>query len=607
MMTIPQNIEELAHKVRNEIYGRDVREALATSIEATAEVAEWSRQVAQQIIDGEFDEVELLTKLNELEQEYATLSDKLQSGAFKTTGKNLLDMTALTSGYYVNYNHGRLTEVSGYSASDFIAIRPSETYVLSNQLSSVKTLEQFAFYDDTKTFISGWEGGSSPYTFTTPTNARYIRLTIADSRNQGIQLEQNEVMTEYEPYEYGLNISDFKKGQITADYLSKELKDSLTPKNVISVKKDGSGDFDNLREALESITDASETNQYEVQVHEGSYDVFNDYTSTEIEDISFIGLIKPDWVSIFGIGDVEIKGELTSSYSNAAMRRVSTLCTYGNGDLENITVTAKNLRYAVHDDYVFPDAKRKAKKCKFIYYHDVDGYKIAYGAGSRSGMEFEFEDCKFITYSSDHAFSFHNNVNFLKRSKLKMKNCSFENSGTGGTVLRLGSMGSGQKDKVELIGCRFSGSIKIFEEQSNGVGIDFEVTGYGNDKVPVYIIHSKANHQPTYDFQGETKKLYSADSTVIPKGTPVRYNSSATVITSSGVTTLTMIGIALEDIQPSSSGIVRVNGFLHVADTPLTELSIGDKIGVKNGALAKVTSGDYIGTLVSTNWIKLKI
>lgn len=74
-MAIPEIIEELAHKVRTEIYGRDVREAIATSMEATAEVAEWSREVAQQIIDGSFDEGELNTeierKLNELEQQYA--------------------------------------------------------------------------------------------------------------------------------------------------------------------------------------------------------------------------------------------------------------------------------------------------------------------------------------------------------------------------------------------------------------------------------------------------------------------------------------------------------------------------------------------------------
>lgn len=74
-MAIPEIIEELAHKVRTEIYGRDVREAIATSMEATAEVAEWSREVAQQIIDGSFDEgalnTEIERKLNELEQEYA--------------------------------------------------------------------------------------------------------------------------------------------------------------------------------------------------------------------------------------------------------------------------------------------------------------------------------------------------------------------------------------------------------------------------------------------------------------------------------------------------------------------------------------------------------
>jgi parallel beta-helix repeat protein len=74
-MTIPQNIQQLADKVRNEIYGRDVRESIAQSMEATAEVAEWSREVAQAIVDGTFDEAALSTaienKLIQLEQDYA--------------------------------------------------------------------------------------------------------------------------------------------------------------------------------------------------------------------------------------------------------------------------------------------------------------------------------------------------------------------------------------------------------------------------------------------------------------------------------------------------------------------------------------------------------
>lgn len=74
-MAIPSNIEELAHKVRTEIYGRDVREAIASSMEATADVADWARSVAQAIVDGEFDEAALNTeienKLTQLEQDYA--------------------------------------------------------------------------------------------------------------------------------------------------------------------------------------------------------------------------------------------------------------------------------------------------------------------------------------------------------------------------------------------------------------------------------------------------------------------------------------------------------------------------------------------------------
>src|SRR5690554_4714771 len=74
-MAVPQNIEELAHQVRTAIYGRDVRESIASSMEATADVADWSRSVAQAIIDGSFDEAALNTaienKLTQLEQDYA--------------------------------------------------------------------------------------------------------------------------------------------------------------------------------------------------------------------------------------------------------------------------------------------------------------------------------------------------------------------------------------------------------------------------------------------------------------------------------------------------------------------------------------------------------
>lgn len=91
-MSIPENIQQLADKVRKEIYGRDVRESIASSMEATAEVAEWSRKVAQDIVDGKFDEGELATeierKLNELETQYAPRLDEVTSQLAQFSGFN---------------------------------------------------------------------------------------------------------------------------------------------------------------------------------------------------------------------------------------------------------------------------------------------------------------------------------------------------------------------------------------------------------------------------------------------------------------------------------------------------------------------------------------
>lgn len=67
--------QELAEFIRRKLYGVHTREAMARSLLKANEVAEWSRDVAQQIIDGAFDEGELNTeierRLNELEQKYA--------------------------------------------------------------------------------------------------------------------------------------------------------------------------------------------------------------------------------------------------------------------------------------------------------------------------------------------------------------------------------------------------------------------------------------------------------------------------------------------------------------------------------------------------------
>lgn len=74
-MAIPAEIQALATKVRNEVYGRDVREAIAKSIEETGKTAAEAYEITQNLIDGTFDEGILSTqieqKLLNLEAQYA--------------------------------------------------------------------------------------------------------------------------------------------------------------------------------------------------------------------------------------------------------------------------------------------------------------------------------------------------------------------------------------------------------------------------------------------------------------------------------------------------------------------------------------------------------
>jgi hypothetical protein len=531
----------------------------------------------------------------------------------KKVGKNLFDFSKATSGYYIDYNSGNLIANANNSASDFIPVLGGTVYTLSNLGNPV---EQLAYYDSNKVYISGVSntGVTNSVMLTTPVNACYVRISSTTSIITSVQLEIGSMTTNYENYSLGVKVSDIEKGKLTADYLSPTLLAKLSNiKTIITVKQDGTGDFTSLRSALESISDATINKKYEVQIYEGTYDVFSYYTSAEINATSFIGLIKPDYVDIIGIGDkkkIILKGELPSEndvYSADTKGRVSTLCWYGNGKLENLTITGKNQRYAVHDDYNYPNSVKKIINCDFIRFlgNGINyGGEQAWGEGSWSGMDYVFEDCNFSTEWNYFAYTTHNNFSFTNPTHHKFINCKFIT--TLGDAVRFESLGSGQHDTVQMIGCKMNGDILLSPNVGNTTGgNDYTLSGYGNDIVPVKFTNTDGV-QYVYDFIGETKEVCNAEIS-LTKGTPVRYGSSLVNIRPLGTADAVFyIGIALQDIPASGKGIIKTNGYLAIADTNLTGLVLGDKIGLVNGVLAKVTTGDYIGVVTINNYIKLK-
>ena len=118
------------------------------------------------------------------------------------TGKNLYNKNSQGNilGMYLLYKTGGVTSSgSGYDTSDYIAVKPGLSYVLSGAPSSVAL--EFCFYDTNKVFIPGSGITTSDRVFTPPDNAAYVRFDYKHIDLDTIQLEVGSVVTDYEPYQ----------------------------------------------------------------------------------------------------------------------------------------------------------------------------------------------------------------------------------------------------------------------------------------------------------------------------------------------------------------------------------------------------------------------
>jgi len=113
---------------------------------------------------------------------------------------NLFNLNTITVDSIVSNSNGGVGSFAGYNASDFIPISPNTLYITSNTL-------QMAFYDSTKTYISGLAGGRTA-TFTTPSNAYYVRLSFYGSVANSMMSVGGTLPTSYVPHYFYLDKSN---------------------------------------------------------------------------------------------------------------------------------------------------------------------------------------------------------------------------------------------------------------------------------------------------------------------------------------------------------------------------------------------------------------
>ena len=249
----------------------------------------------------------------------------------------------------------------------------------------------------------------------------------------------------------------------------------------ITVKKNGSGDFTNIQDAINSVKDASQTNQYDIQIYDDF--VVNDLTQLYLKDGSRNTNIIPtalcalvwtkSWVHLRGMGR-KVKLSVVSPSQNMdgdAFQYIQTLFVRGNVIIANLEVTIKGGRYAIHQDEsangsnsIDANCITKYRDITAIHYGNNDytnGNKwsscYAQANGISDGQTMIFENCKWYSYTQEPFYT-HENYNYKNSCNMKFKNCAMGTAYNTGNIDRnvyFGDLGSGKLANVTIEGCNF--------------------------------------------------------------------------------------------------------------------------------------------------------
>jgi len=114
-------------------------------------------------------------------------------------GKNLFDKDTITNNYYYDTN-GNYVSVNETYLSNFIEANANNSYTL--QTSQATSTKRVNYFDSNKTWLSQTTANTADYTFTTPNNTKYIRISFNQAVNKdNIMLNKGTTALPYTPYQ----------------------------------------------------------------------------------------------------------------------------------------------------------------------------------------------------------------------------------------------------------------------------------------------------------------------------------------------------------------------------------------------------------------------
>ena len=366
---------------------------------------------------------------------------------------------------------------------------------------------------------------------------------------------------------------------------------AITPK-IITVKKDGTGDFTSVRAAVDSIHDASSlARPYVIEIYPGTYNILDDYSQSEIEATGFVGLMITDGISLRGVGNrnaVVLHGELDpDTYDSTLRNEVSTLNMCDTASLENLTITARRIRYCVHDDFpaTLPYFYRHIKNCRFSIDTPTSGSEgKTWGEGAKQGKSTLLEDSDFGTCLLWHS---DNTASATRTINLTIKNCTAQ-------FLTVRNINHNIFNTVHIYG----GNFGIIRFAFNDGTVQTKMMSVDGDVKDAMILAPTDWCYKTGDitiFPISTSMSLVIGMLVRPNFSPFWTQGSLVVVTDPNTAYGVVVGI------DDRFAYVQKSGYINTDRIGLQNVSIGDKVTVsQNGRLELNGTGDEFGVVFAS-------
>ena len=339
--------------------------------------------------------------------------------------KVMFNDAGLTQGYYINGNTGDMVSNNDYYASDYIDVANMDFIVLYNT-------QQSAYYNASKEYMGNFGNINTTLMEETaidiPEGAKYIRCSVYKTRiNTAYYRPHTNKSPLPDDYSYAFRMSDIEND---AGYI----------KSNDAIYVGATREYKTLRSG---IAEAIKTANKIVYVDAGTYDLTQEFAA-EIQAASGsqFGIRLDNNVHIiFSSGAVVsaiYTGGNTTIESCFTLFYVDSACDF---TLENLTITAKNTRYCVHDESgsTLGAYRHKYINCKMTM-DNVSAtigkqyYPQCIGGGLGQYGSIDIEGCYFKTKKAETertaCVSYHNNAAANSKSYINVRDCYFDDYGT---------------------------------------------------------------------------------------------------------------------------------------------------------------------------------